>query len=207
MERESMTQEKSLSTMDLAIRERLKKVRLLLLDVDGVLTDGKLYFDAEGRETKIFHVHDGSGLVYWRRLGFCTALLSGRDSPAVRARAEGLRIDEVHLGLKTKLEAFNEILNRRGLSPEECLYVGDDLLDLPVLRAVGVAVTVPQGRPQVKAVCDLITEARAGEGAVREVVEVLLEAKGLFQKILAVDGQPFPNQAGPKDSGEDGVTG
>ena len=190
-----MTRKKDESFMDPSLRERLAKVRLLLLDVDGVLTDGKLYFDAEGRETKIFHVHDGSGLVYWRRLGFCSALLSGRDSPAVRARAKGLRIDEVHLGLKTKLEAFEEILVRRDLSPEESLYMGDDLLDLPVLRAAGVAVTVPQGRPQVKAVCDYVTKAGAGEGAVREVVENLLVAKGLFQKILAVDGQPFPEQA------------
>ncbi len=190
-----MTDETMAAAMDPVLRKRLARIRLLLLDVDGVLTDGKLYFDAEGRETKIFHVHDGSGLVYWRRLGFCTALLSGRESSAVRARAESLRIDEVHLGLKTKLETFEEILARRGLNPEECLYMGDDLLDLPVLRAAGVAVTVPQGRPQVKAVCDFITAAGAGEGAVREVVETLLVAKGLFEKILAVDGQPFPNQA------------
>ena len=192
-----MTDEAMAEALDPMLRERLAKVCLLLLDVDGVLTDGRLYFDAEGRETKIFHVHDGSGLVYWRRLGFCTALLSGRDSPAVRARAEGLGIDEVHLGLKTKLETYEEILARRGLSPEECLYVGDDLLDLPVLRAAGIAVTVPQGRPQVKAVCDFITEARAGEGAVREVIETLLVAKGLFKRILAVDGQPFPDQVEP----------
>ncbi len=199
-----MTRKMDESFMDPSLRERLAKVRLLLLDVDGVLTDGKLYFDAEGRETKIFHVHDGSGLVYWRRLGFCTALLSGRDSPAVRARAKGLRIDEVHLGLKTKLEAFEEILVRRQLSPEESLYMGDDLLDLPVLRAAGVAVTVPQGRPQVKAVCDYVTEAAAGEGAVREVIENLLVAKGLFKKILAVDGQPFPEQRGQREGDQSG---
>ncbi|HHI78759.1 MAG TPA: HAD family hydrolase [Planctomycetes bacterium] len=199
-----MTKEGGASEMDPDLQERLKKVRLLVLDVDGVLTDGKLYFDSEGRETKIFHVHDGSGLVYWRRLGFCSALLSGRDSPAVRARAASLKIDEVHLGLKTKLETFEEILRRRGIHPEESLYMGDDLLDLPVLRAAGIAVTVPQGRPEVKAVCDLVTKAPGGEGAVREMVEILLVAKGLFQKILAVDGQPFPGQPTKSDGGQRG---
>ncbi len=195
-----MTQERDPFSLSAPLRERLKKIQLLVLDVDGVLTDGKLYFDADGRETKIFHVHDGSGLVYWRRLGFCSALLSGRDSSAVRARAESLRIDEVHLGLKTKLPAFLDVLARRGIRAEESLYVGDDLLDLPVLRAAGVAVTVPQGRPQVKAVCDLVTHSRAGEGAVREVIETILVAKGLFRKILEVDGQPFDDRSSLENS-------
>lgn len=177
-----------------ALRERFAKVRLLLLDVDGVMTDGRLHFDAEGRETKVFHVQDGAGLVYWARSGFLTGFLSGRDAPAVRKRAEDLHVHELHLGKKRKLEVLHDICRRHGLGLEEVCYVGDDFLDLEILREVGVPITVPGARPQVKEVCCYVTTAREGEGAVREIAEVLLEARGLLADIVARGG--LPPQAG-----------
>ena len=172
------------------LRARFAKVRLLLLDVDGVMTDGRLYFDAEGRETKVFHVQDGAGLVYWTRAGFISGFLSGRDAPAVRKRAEDLHVQELHLGKKRKIATLHEICERHELSLEEVCYVGDDFLDLEVLRAVGVPITVPGARPQVKEVCCYVTDSPEGQGAVREIAELLLDAKGLLADIVARSGLP-----------------
>lgn len=177
-----------LSELSDELRSAMAAVDFLLLDVDGVLTDGRLYFDAQGRESKVFHVHDGSGLVYWKKSGFRSGLLSGRDSVAVRKRAEELGVDEVQLGRLEKKAVFEDICRRHELEPRRVCYVGDDLLDLPVLRACGVPISVPQGRPEVKAVCHYITRANAGQGAVREVVEILLKAKGMFQSIVDASG-------------------
>jgi 3-deoxy-D-manno-octulosonate 8-phosphate phosphatase (KDO 8-P phosphatase) len=171
------------------LRARFAKVRLLLLDVDGVMTDGRLHFDAQGNETKVFHVHDGAGLVYWERAGFLSGFLSGRDSPAVRKRAEDLHVHELHLGKHRKIGTLHEIVGRHELALEEVCYVGDDLLDLEVLQEVGVPVTVPGARPQVKAVCCYVTESREGEGAVRELVELLLDAKGLLDGVVERGGR------------------
>lgn len=171
------------------LTRRLSAVEMLLMDVDGVLTDGRLYFDAAGRETKVFHVHDGSGLVYWKRKGFVSGFLSGRDSPTVRKRAEELQVDEVHLGGLDKVRILETILTRRGLDAERVLYMGDDFLDIPVLKRVGVPVTVPEARPEVKEVCCYVTRASAGAGAVRETVELMLRAKGLFSSIVAESGR------------------
>jgi 3-deoxy-D-manno-octulosonate 8-phosphate phosphatase (KDO 8-P phosphatase) len=169
---------------------RLAGIRALVLDVDGVLTDGTLHFDGEGRELKAFHVHDGAGLVYWRRTQHLTAFISGRESRVVRDRALELKIDEVFLGPRPKIESYEEILGRHGLRDDEVCYVGDDLLDLPILRRCGLAVTVPAGRPEVKAVCHWVTTTEAGRGAVREVVERLLKAKGLWDAIVQSGGRP-----------------
>lgn len=173
------------------VREKLERASFLLLDVDGVLTDGRLWFDADGREAKVFHVHDGSALVYWKRCGFRSGLLSGRDSIAVRKRAEELGVDEVLLGNGHKLGVFEKLVDKHGLDPADVIYVGDDLLDLPVLHAVGIPMTVPSGRDEVRRECCYVTETPAGWGAVREIVELTLEAKGLFQRIVESDGRPF----------------
>jgi len=167
-----------------------RRARMLLLDVDGILTDGRLFFDAEGRESKVFHVQDGAGIVYWRRCGFVAGFLSGRDAPCIRVRAEELAIDEVELGKGQKLPVFEEILKRQGLSADEVVYMGDDLLDLDVLREVGLPVSVPQGRPEVKALCRYVTATPGGHGAVRELVDLLLEAKGLLADIVKGGGRP-----------------
>lgn len=170
--------------------ERFRKVTFLLLDVDGIQTDGRLPFDAEGRECKTFHVHDGAGVAYWRRTGHGVGFLSGRDSIPVRRRAEELGVGEVHLGRKRKIDVLEDLCHRLALEESQVCYMGDDLLDLPVLRRVGVPITVPQARDEVKEVCIHVTRTPAGEGAVREVVEILLQAQGRWQEILDATGLP-----------------
>jgi 3-deoxy-D-manno-octulosonate 8-phosphate phosphatase (KDO 8-P phosphatase) len=168
----------------------LAAVQMLLTDVDGVLTDGRIWFDHEGREHKAFHVHDASGIVYWHRSGGRSGFLSGRGGDIVLRRARELGVHEVILGTIDKGRAFAAMLERQQLTPEQVAYVGDDLLDLPVLRKVAFAATVPEGRPEVKAVAHYITQANAGCGAVREVAELLLRARGAFDAVVAKDGMP-----------------
>ena len=173
-----------------SLLKKLRQVTFLLLDVDGIRTNGRLPFDADGRECKTFHVHDGAGVAYWRRVGHGVGFLSGRDSVPVRKRAEELGVTEVHLGRGRKLEVLEDISTRLDLEPEQICYMGDDFLDLPVLRKVGVPITVPLARPEVKDVCVYVTETPAGQGAVREVVEQLLKAQGRFREILDASGLP-----------------
>jgi 3-deoxy-D-manno-octulosonate 8-phosphate phosphatase (KDO 8-P phosphatase) len=162
----------------------LCRIRLLLLDVDGVLTDGRVHFDAEGREYKSFHVHDASGIVHWHGAGGLSGFVSGRGGAVVEMRARELGVHEVHLKNKHKRAVFDDILTRRGLQPDQVAYVGDDLLDLPVLDVAGLAATVPEGRPEVKQRVHYVTRERAGFGAVREVVELLLRARGAWQDVV-----------------------
>ncbi|MCR9244494.1 MAG: HAD hydrolase family protein [bacterium] len=164
-------------------RAALAAIRMLLLDVDGVLTDGRIWIDHDGREYKAFHVHDAAGLFYWRSNGGLTGLLSGRGGHAVEWRAEELKIDEVILDRVDKANAFDELLDRRGLKPHEIAYVGDDVLDIPVLRRVGFAATVPEARSEVLAVSQFVTARSAGCGAARDVVEELLRARGIWEAI------------------------
>ncbi len=170
--------------------EILAGVRLLLTDVDGVLTDGRIHFDGAGTEFKTFHVHDGAGLVYWNRSGGISGFLSGRSSQVVRDRAAELGVQEVHLGHLAKVPILEEIVERRGLRPAQVAYVGDDLLDLPVLSRVGFAAAPANARPEVKAKVHYVTETRGGEGVVREVIEVLLKAQGKWDAVVRQDGLP-----------------
>lgn len=171
-------------------RELLAGITLLLLDVDGVLTDGRVHFDGSGEEFKAFHVHDAAGIVYWHRCGGMSGFLSGRGGKVVEMRARELGVHEVHLRKLEKAEAFAEILERRRLTAEQVAYVGDDLLDLPVLRQAGFAATVPEGRPEVRQECHYVTVAPCGSGAVREVVEILLRAKDLWSTVVEKGGRP-----------------
>lgn len=168
----------------------LAAIEFLLLDVDGVMTDGRIHFDHEGRESKWFHVHDAAGLVYWHRCGGRSGFLSGRGGEAVARRARELGVHEVVLQRIDKGDAFAELLQRCALRPEQVAYVGDDLLDLPVLRQVGFAATVPEARPEVFAVVHHVTARAAGFGAVRDVVEELLRARGAWQRVVDKDGRP-----------------
>lgn len=171
-------------------RADLGAIRLLLTDVDGVLTDGRVHFSAEGQELKTFHVHDGAGLVYWHRCGGLSGFVSGRGGEIVAARARDLGVHEVVLLCKDKLAAVEEILRRRALPPESVAYVGDDLVDLTVMRHVGFAVSVPNGRDEVRAAAHYVTATRGGEGALREVVELLLRARGQWDSVVGRGGAP-----------------
>lgn len=167
----------------------LAAIEFLLLDVDGVLTDGRIWFDHEGRETKSFHVHDAAGLVHWHRAGGRSGFLSGRGGEVVERRARELGVHEVVLRRTDKAEAFGELLARQRLAPHQVAYVGDDLLDLPVLRVAGFAATVPEARPEVLAVAQFVTGRSAGFGAARDVVEELLRARGRWQEVVQRDGR------------------
>ena len=168
----------------------LRGIRMLLLDVDGVLTDGRLHFDADGRETKTFHVLDGAGIAWWNKSGGLSGLLTGRAAPVVAKRAEELGIHECVMGRLDKDAGFETILARRQLQAREVAYIGDDLLDLPVLARAGFAVAPANGREEVRARVHYVTRAEGGNGAVREVVEILLRAKGLWEPLVARGGLP-----------------
>jgi 3-deoxy-D-manno-octulosonate 8-phosphate phosphatase (KDO 8-P phosphatase) len=157
----------------------------MILDVDGVLTDGTLVFHDDGGDSKVFHVHDGHGIRLVQRGGIEVVLLSGRSSPVVDYRAKDLGIGLAIQGSKNKLAAYEEILRKRGLDDGEVAYVGDDLVDVPVMRRVGMAVAVADARPPVLSRCHLITQAVGGRGAVREVCDFLLETQGKWEAVTA----------------------
>ena len=163
---------------------RAAAVELLVLDVDGVLTDGRITYTADGVEVKSFHVRDGSGLVVWRKLGKRTAIVSGRASQAVDMRAAELGISPVVQGAPDKGAALRQVLADTGLRPEQACGVGDDLPDLPVLRACGLAVAVADACPEARAAAHYVTRAAGGRGAVREVVEFILRAQGRWAEVV-----------------------
>jgi len=173
--------------------DRFARIELLLLDVDGVLTDGEVVYTDAGQEIKAFHVRDGSGIKYWRRSGKRVAILSGRTSPVVTRRAAELGIDLVVQGADNKLLALARMLSEAGLRPDQVCAVGDDLPDLPVLTHCGLAVAVADAVPELKESADFVTTLAGGRGAVREAIEWLMRGQGTWDATLdALKGQAFP---------------
>ncbi len=167
-------------------RKRVKaQPKLLVLDVDGILTDGGIYVDDEGREFKRFSAADGHGLKMLMREGVEVALLSGRASQAVFHRAKDLGIKYVILGEKIKMPAFRSLIEKVKVTPAECAYLGDDLVDLPLMRKVGWSAAPADARPEVKAQADYVSKALGGHGAVRDVCERILVDLGLWEHALA----------------------
>lgn len=162
----------------------LAKIQLLALDVDGVLTDGKLYFSAQGDELKAFSILDGHGIKMLLQQGIHVALITGRTSPLVARRARDLGIEYIIQGREDKKQALFELLDQLKLTRYEAAYVGDDLPDLGAIKAAMVGITVPNAHPFVKRHADLCTEVAGGQGAVREVCDLILEAKGLLDSLL-----------------------
>jgi YrbI family 3-deoxy-D-manno-octulosonate 8-phosphate phosphatase len=163
---------------------RLAAVRLLILDVDGVMTDGGISLSSRD-ETKRFHVRDGSGIKYLRRSGVDVAIITGRDSKAVARRAQELGVVEIHQRALKKWPVVESILSRRRLTPEQAAYVGDDLVDLPVMLRVGVSFAVADAHEEVRRRADAVTRNPGGHGAVREVAEAILRAQGKWDEIVA----------------------
>jgi 3-deoxy-D-manno-octulosonate 8-phosphate phosphatase (KDO 8-P phosphatase) len=164
-----------------AVLERAARIRLLVLDVDGVLTDGRLYISATGEEMKVFHVRDGSGLVAVQRAGVTVAIISGRDSPAVTRRAGELGIRHVYQGVGDKGERLDQLLAELGVAADETACVGDDTPDAPMLRRAGLAglaIGVADAYPALLAAAHWVTKSKGGRGAVREVCDLLLSARG-----------------------------
>lgn len=170
---------------DERLLSRIRGIKLLILDVDGVMTDGRIIIDDSGLESKHFDVKDGHGLKILMRYGIDVVLLTGRKSRVVDHRAADLGIKEVHQGIWDKREVFDEILKRRKLSPEETAYVGDDVVDIPLLKRVGFGVAVADACPEATGVADYVTEHPGGRGAVREVCEVILKAQGRWREVAA----------------------
>ncbi len=160
-------------------------IKLLVLDVDGVLTDGKILLDADGRETKAFHVRDGTGMKYWKRAGGRLAMISGRSAPAVIHRAKELDVDVVKLDARSKLPAYLAVLEELKLSEAQTAVVGDDLPDLPLMHRCALPVAVADAAEEVRAAAVYVTKAAGGTGAVREVVEMILRQTGSWEAILA----------------------
>jgi len=165
------------------IQEKLKKVKMLMLDVDGVMTDGGIVMDDDGREMKTFNVRDGHGLVMIQRYGLQVAILTGRTSAVVEHRARDLKIAEVYQGALNKKDVFEEILKKNNLTAEAIAYMGDDIVDIPVLKRVGFSATVADAVELVKKSVDYITVNPGGRGAVREICEMLLVAQGYWNEV------------------------
>lgn len=167
---------------------RARRIRLLLMDVDGVLTDGRIYLqslpDGTAEELKVFHAHDGAGLKLARAGGLRTGVITGRDSAATTRRAREVGMDFVSQKRAEKLPAYEQILREARVPDAEVAYIGDDLPDLPVLRRVGLAIAVANAAPEVKRAAHFITRHRGGDGAVREAIEAILRAQGSWRRLV-----------------------
>jgi len=195
----------------MSAKTRAKKIKLLLLDVDGVMTDGRIFFlpapaaanaelraqaaehaDAGGYaissdtmvEAKGFHAHDGTAITLARLAGLKTGIITKRISETVALRARDLRLDHIHQGVADKLGTFEKILSQEGLTPSQAAYVGDDIIDLPVMRRCGLAIAVPNARKEVKDAAHYVTRHGGGKGAVRDAVEFILRAQGKMEKTV-----------------------
>jgi len=178
----------------LDILDKARKLKLLILDVDGVLTDGKLFFDDQGREYKSFHARDGHGIKLLQQTGVVVAVISGRKSTSVALRMRSLGIEHVYQGHEDKVAAFEELVNKVGCQVEQVAHVGDDLLDLPIMVRVGLSIAVNDAVKQVKEFADWNTLLSGGEGAVREVCDLIMQAQGTFSAIVD-DYKKFENSS------------
>lgn len=159
-------------------------IKLLILDVDGVLTDGTIIMDDNGKESKQFHARDGLGLYMLHHVGVRTALISGRTAEVVEHRARQLKIEEVHQGIGDKLTVYEKILEKNGLADKDVCYMGDDLIDLAPMKRAGFPAAPADAHPLVLEVAHMVTRARGGRGAVREVIEALIRASGAWKDVL-----------------------
>lgn len=166
-------------------QQQIKAIKLLILDVDGVLTDGRLFFDDQGREYKCFHARDGHGIKLLRQTGVDVAVISGRKSNSVAIRMQSLGVEHVYQGHENKRAAFQEILGILALRPDQVAYVGDDVLDLPIMLQAGFAVAVQDANFAVKARAHWQTETPGGLGAVREVCDLIMQVQGTFEQALS----------------------
>jgi 3-deoxy-D-manno-octulosonate 8-phosphate phosphatase (KDO 8-P phosphatase) len=167
------------------INEQAARIRLILFDVDGVLTDGKILLHADGSESKVFDIKDGTGIVWAQRLGLTVGILSARSSAATAQRATQLGITLVHQGVSSKLETYEQIADSLMLDDEEVAYMGDDILDLPVLARVGLSTAPADAALDVRQRVHWVATARGGDGAARELIEAILRAQGKWDTVMA----------------------
>lgn len=165
--------------------ERAKKIKLVIFDVDGVMTDGSLYLADDGQEYKAFNSLDGHGMKMLKRSGVELAIITGRTSQVVELRAINLGVTHLYQGAEDKLATLLELQGKTGLDPDQCAYMGDDLVDLPAMRRCGLAICVPAAPSLVKQHAHYVTQLPGGRGAVREVCELIMQAQGTFEAQLA----------------------
>lgn len=170
---------------DQDIIDRARKIKLLMLDCDGVLTDGRIILLPEGDETKAFDVKDGHAMVMAQRAGLRIAIISGRKSAVVRARAKELGVAHLHEMAWAKTDAYERVLAEEGLIEEEVCYVGDDVVDIPLLRRAGLAVAVADAVEETKQYSHAVTGRAGGRGAVREVIELILKTQGKWDEAMS----------------------
>lgn len=166
------------------IKERARKIKLIVTDVDGVMTAGMIVYDSNGLEIKHFSAHDGLGIKMAKVVGIKSGIISARESGTIRKRAAEVEIDYLYLGRFKKLAAFKELLRESRMHPEQCCYVGDDLPDVPVLKQAGLAVAVANASDLTKNFAHYVTQRSGGEGAVREVVELILNSQGKLETAI-----------------------
>jgi 3-deoxy-D-manno-octulosonate 8-phosphate phosphatase (KDO 8-P phosphatase) len=171
-------------TTDEAVFMHARKVKVLILDVDGVLTDGSIIYDGADMELKAFNVRDGHGMKLLQRNGVKIAIITGRESEVVKRRADELNVEYVYQKATDKLTAYEDLKEKLGFNDEDFGYVGDDLLDIPVVKRAGFSVAAADADEELKARALYITKARGGRGAVREVCEIILKSKGLWEDIF-----------------------
>lgn len=170
---------------NLTVEERAKKIKVLVFDIDGVMTSGALGLGDDGQEYKFFHSQDGLGLKMIRKTGLIIGIVTGRTSQLVVKRAENIGAKHVYQGSEDKLASFQALIKAANVSAEECVFMGDDVIDIPPMRRCGLAVSVPHGMPLVKEYAHYVTTREAGFGAVREVCELIMKAQGTFDDQMA----------------------
>ncbi|HEY6769871.1 MAG TPA: HAD hydrolase family protein [Candidatus Sulfotelmatobacter sp.] len=177
-----------LPKIDPALKERAAQIKLLLMDVDGTMTDGSVTLlsqtDGTALEIKTFDAHDGQGLTLAQSAGLRTGCITGRESVALLRRAHEMKMDFIYMKQPVKMPAYEEILQKAGVADSAVAYVGDDLPDIPLMRRAGLAIAVGDAVPEVKAAAHYTTKAVAGHGAIREAVELLLKSKGIWEEMI-----------------------
>ncbi|MBF6057230.1 MULTISPECIES: KdsC family phosphatase [Thiomicrorhabdus] len=162
--------------------DKAKKIKLLILDIDGVMTDNKLIYSDQGIELKAFYTRDGHGMVMLQRSGIEIAIITGRKSPLIDKRMRDLKVKHVYQGVPDKLPSFQDLVSRLGLELDEIAYIGDDILDLPILMRVGLSATPADGDPEVQSRVDHISTFNGGHGCVREMCELLMKSQDSWQQ-------------------------
>lgn len=179
---------KGMIKINAGLKKRAKQIQVLLMDVDGTLTDGSVTLlsqpDGTALEIKSFDAHDGQGLTLAHTAGIRTGVITGRESPALLRRAHEMKMEFIYQKQPTKIPALEEILQKSGVSEQAVAYVGDDLPDLPIMRRVGLAIAVGDAVLEAKLAAHYVTRAHAGKGAIREVVELILKSKGIWDEMI-----------------------
>ncbi|MFA5362286.1 MAG: HAD-IIIA family hydrolase [Candidatus Omnitrophota bacterium] len=170
--------------MDAAVLEKAKRVKMLLLDVDGVLTDGRIIYDSRGRDSKFFDVHDGLGVYLMKKAGIPVILITAKNSRAIRPRARDMQVEAVFADISPKSVVLEALVKKYGIAKEEICFIGDDLVDLCMLRRAGFPVAVSNACAEIKEAAVYITSKKGGRGAVREVIEIILKAQDKWQEAV-----------------------